>query len=491
MEFSLSIVIISAIAGLVLGSLIMGLILKSKNSTIKANLESANTLLENVKGQAQTDLQEAKEDYEKRLADMKASEQEHYQSLLEAKDIANKEAINTLKTHYEESLAGQKQSIDETLSRIATDNKAATEEMLKARQKEFAETSATNIGQIVDPLKETIQKMEKAMQDSSKDVADFKGAMEAQLNQMINQSVAAQKTTEELTNAFKHKTKLQGNWGETVLTELLESQGLTKGVHFDTQAHIRDSKGAVVKNEDGSKMIPDVILHLDQKREVIIDSKVSLTAFFDFVNADTEEERQQHLKAHINSLNQHVAELSKKDYSSYIQAPKAKMDYVIMFVPHTGALWTALNSQPDLWRKAMDKNVFIADEQSLYAALQIIRMTWTQIKQAQNHEEVYKRAQEMIDRVGLFVKYYDQVGDALKDAQAAFDDGKKKLENKGKSIIVSANNLIKLGVKQSSKNPVPILEDIDETVETALDAASDEMLGLGDPHQTSDDSNDE
>ncbi|MBO7491696.1 MAG: DNA recombination protein RmuC [Bacteroidales bacterium] len=491
MEYSLVIVIISAIAGIVLGSLVVGLILRSKNSIIKANLESANTLLEEVRSQAQSDLQDAKKEYEKRLADMKTGEQEHYKSLLEAKDEANKKAMETLKSHYEESLAEQKKSINDTLSRIATDNKAATEEMLKARQKEFAETSATNIGQIVDPLKETIKNMEQAMQNSSKDVADFKGAMEAQLKQMINQSVATQKTTEELTNAFKHKSKLQGNWGETVLTELLELQGLTKGVHFDTQAPIRDSKGTIVKNEDGSTMIPDVILHLDQKREVIIDSKVSLTAFFDFVNADTEEERQQRLKAHISSLNQHVAELSKKDYSSYIQPPKVRMDYVIMFVPHTGALWTALNSQPDLWRKAMEKNVFIADEQSLYAALQIIRMTWTQIKQAQNHELVYKLAGEMIDRVGLFMKNYDDVGNALKKAQTAFDDGKKKLVNKGKSIIVSANNLIKIGVKQSPKNPIPTLEDIDEAVDTALDAASDEMLGLGDPHQTSDDPNNE
>lgn len=232
-------------------------------------------------------------------------------------------------------------------------------------------------------------------------------------------------------------------------------------MQFDTQATIRNAKGETIKSEDGNIMRPDVILHLDQKREVIIDSKVSLTAFFDFVNAENESERQQYLKSHIESLQKHVKELSKKDYSSYIQAPKVRMDYVIMFVPHTGALWTALNEQPDLWRKAMEQNVFIADEQSLYAALKIINMTWTQIKQAQNHEEVYKLANEMVERVGQFVKKYEEVGAALDKAQKAYEGGKAKLEDHGQSIVMSANKLIKLGAK-NSKNPLPSMTDIDE-----------------------------
>ena len=137
------------------------------------------------------------------------------------------------------------------------------------------------------------------------------------------------------------------------------------------------------------------------------------------------------------------------------------MDYVIMFVPHTGALWTALNEQPDLWRKAMEQNVFIADEQSLYAALKIINMTWTQIKQAQNHEEVYKLANEMVERVGQFVKMYEDLGDALNKAQKAYEGGKAKLEDHGQSIVVSAQKLVKLGAK-NSKNPLPTILDIDE-----------------------------
>jgi DNA recombination protein RmuC len=185
----------------------------------------------------------------------------------------------------------------------------------------------------------------------------------------------------------------------------------------------------------------------------------------DYVNAENDDARQEALKLHIDSIQKHVKELSKKDYSSYIQAPKQKMDYVIMFVPHTGALWTALNAQPDLWRKAMEQNVFIADEQTLFAALRMINLTWTQIKQAENHKEVYKLANEMIKRVGMFLKNYDAVGKALKNARDAYEDGEKKLLDKGQSIVVTCNQLEALGAKQNANYPVPQLNAIDTSSE--------------------------
>ena len=261
---------------------------------------------------------------------------------------------------------------------------------------------------------------------------------------------------------IKHGAKVQGDWGETVLDELLQAQGLTNGIHYDTQATIKDATGNTIRSDEGSIMRPDVILHLDQRHELIIDSKVSLTAFLDYANAENEEDRQRYLKAHIESIQKHVKELSAKDYSSYIQPPKVKMDYVIMFVPHTGALWTALNAQPDLWRKAMEKNVFIADEQTLFAALRIINLTWTQIVQAQNHEKVYTLANEMLNRVGQFWKEYEAMGKALSKLNEAYEDGRKKITEGGQSINTTANQLIKLGAKQSDKNPLPQLLDIDD-----------------------------
>ena len=205
-------------------------------------------------------------------------------------------------------------------------------------------------------------------------------------------------------------------------------------------------------------MRPDVIMHIDNYRDIIIDSKVSLTDFWDYVNAETEEERQKHLKAHIESVQRHVKELSKKDYSSYIKAPKVRMDYVIMFVSHTGALWTALNAQPDLWRKAMEMNVFIADEQTLFAALKMINLTWTHIAQTENHKQVYELANEILERVGMFMESYEEIGKALKKAQDEFDKGGKKLAPTGQSILQTCGKLKKLGAKQSCKHPIRGIE---------------------------------
>ena len=319
-------------------------------------------------------------------------------------------------------------------------------------------------GQIVNPLKDTIDKMKKAIEESTMEQTKLGGEMKSHIETMIRQSEAAKKSAEELTRAFKHGSKVQGDWGETVLDELLESQGLTRGVHYDLQPYLRDANGEVIISDEGAKMRPDVILHLDQNRDVIIDAKVSMTAFMDYVNAKNEDDREHYLKAHVDSINKHVKELSTKNYSSYIKAPKVKMDYVIMFVPHTGALWTALNAQPDLWRKAMEKNVYIADEQSLFAALKIVNLTWRQIVQAQNHEKVFELANEMLDRVGQFMGRYKAIGKALQTATTAYNDAEKKLLPSGQSILQTCNKLTKLGAKQSHKNPLPQLEDTSDDV---------------------------
>lgn len=372
-------------------------------------------------------------------------------SVIRARDAAHKDAMDALQKRF-----------DETVARVSAQLKEEAGEMLKARQKEFSESSNLSLGQIVNPLKENIAELKKAMEDGSKEQAERNGEMRERIKSLMEHSDAARKSADELAAAFKHGNKMQGDWGETILEELLSSQGLTKGVHFDTQAVIRDADGRTVRNEGGSILRPDVILHLDGRREVIIDSKVSLSAYVDYVNAENELDRQNFLKAHLDSIKKHVKELATKDYSSYVKLPKVSAGYVIMFVPNMGALWSALNAEPDLWRKAADQNVYIADEQSLYGALKIVSMTWTQVAQAQNHEKVYELANEMIDRVGQFMEKYEAVGKALKKASDEYEAAERKLSPQGQSIINTSNKLIKLGAKNSDKHPIRTLVDIDE-----------------------------
>ena len=383
--------------------------------------------------------------------------------ILEAQIQADRKHFDETRVLAEENhrkaLEAQEARFQETLQRVTLELKATTDEMLKQRQQEFSQSSTQNLGQIVTPLKETIEAMRQAMDNTNLKHTELSSAMKEQIQMLMRQTESARLSAEELARVFKHGSKVQGDWGETVLCELLDAHGLTCGVHYDTQTTLRDAQGNVLKTEQGSMLRPDVVLHLDGKREVIIDSKVSLTAFMDYVNAESEDERQQYLKLHIDSLQKHVKELSAKDYSSYIRPPKVRMDYVIMFVPHSGALWTALNAQPDMWRRAMEKNVFIADEQTLFAALRIVNLTWTQIAQAENHEKVYTLANEMLDRVGQFMKKYQAMGKALENAQKAYEDGERKLLPTGQSILQTCAKLQKLGAKQSPTNPLPQIND--------------------------------
>lgn len=423
---------------------------------LEAVKKEASEQLEATKKEASEQLEATKKEASDLLAKTKAEADAQQQKALAEKDAA-----------WNDIMKGQEQRFNETMARMSEQMKNATADMLKDRQKEFADSSNQQLGQIVNPLRETIDKMKQTMADTTLKQTEMSSVLKDNIERSMQQAMAAKKSAEELANALKHGSKVQGDWGEAVLDELLTSQGLVRGIHYDTQAVIRDAQGNTVHTDDGATLRPDVILHLDQRREVIIDSKVSLTAFLDYANADNEADRQRFLKTHIDSLQKHVKELSTKDYSAYVQPPKVRMDYVIMFVPHTGALWTALNAQPDLWRKAMEQNVFIADEQTLFAALRIISLTWTQIRQAENHEQVYRLANEMLDRVGQFMKKYTAIGKALKTATTAYDDAERKLQPSGQSILQTCAKLQKLGAKQSDKNPLPQLIDIDEVAALA------------------------
>ena len=429
---------------------------KEASEQLARTKAEAQQQLETLKKEASEQLEATKKEASDLLAKTKAEAEAQQQKALAEKDAA-----------WNDIMKGQEQRFNETMARMSEQMKNATADMLKDRQKEFADSSNQQLGQIVNPLRETIDKMKQTMADTTLKQTEMSSVLKDNIERSMQQAMAAKKSAEELANALKHGSKVQGDWGEAVLDELLTSQGLVRGIHYDTQAVIRDAQGNTVHTDDGATLRPDVILHLDQRREVIIDSKVSLTAFLDYANADNEADRQRFLKTHIDSLQKHVKELSTKDYSAYVQPPKVRMDYVIMFVPHTGALWTALNAQPDLWRKAMEQNVFIADEQTLFAALRIISLTWTQIRQAENHEQVYRLANEMLDRVGQFMKKYTAIGKALKTATTAYDDAERKLQPSGQSILQTCAKLQKLGAKQSDKNPLPQLIDIDEVAALA------------------------
>lgn len=417
-------------------------------------------LLSSQKQKAETECEVLK----MKLSGMK----EHYDAILRAKDEEHKAMLAAQERRHDEALGNMKQTFTETVEHLKLNLKATTEEMLKMRQAEFTDLNKRNMQGIVDPLNESIEKMKLAMESYSKEQSEFSGSMKSNIETIIRQTETARQSAVELTTALKHDTKMQGDYGEAILNEILAKQGFTEGIHYELQYVMKDENGKELKGDDGKGLRPDVLFHIDTVRDVIIDSKVNLTDFINFANAETPDERKMYLERHVKSIEAQVRLLSQKNYFKYHKKTNARMDYVIMFVPISAAWWEALRYKPDLWREAMESNVYIADEQTLFAALRIIKLTWTQIAQVKSQKEIFDLVNQMIDRVGMFMKSYKAIGESLDKAKEAYGKGYEKLSPGGQSILTTTSNLLKLGGRENKNNPVSKFIDIDDVPELPL-----------------------
>lgn len=344
----------------------------------------------------------------------------------------------------------------EQLRLVEEQLKNATREMLGQRTQELSRQNTEQMSAIINPLKETIGQMRTAMDQSRETHVKNTAALEKAIEDVMKRTVEIGAEADKLASALRNESKVQGNWGELILDELLESQGLKEGVHYEKQVLLRDKQGKAILNEEtGQRMIPDTVLHYPDGKDAIIDSKVSLTAFVDYQNAETDEERAAALQRHVKSVRNHVDELARKNYSAYIKPPRQALNYVIMFVPNEGALQLALAQAPDLWREAFSKGVFVTGEQNLTAALRIIQIAWTQVRQAQNQEAIFETARMLLDRVADFIGHFETMGQKLQDASTAYQKAADKLKDGRLSVVGAANKLIKLGAKTSAKKVIP------------------------------------
>ncbi|MDY4650196.1 MAG: DNA recombination protein RmuC [Muribaculaceae bacterium] len=420
------------LVGLLLGLVVGFFAWKVRADKLRGEVVSLESQIRSTEQNAQLDILRLKESH---------------QSIIQASDAAHAEAMARLEQYHAKAMADLQSRFDETILRMRAEMETATADMLKRRQEEFKEASTENISNILRPLNEKITEMRQAVKDNTHQHAELGGKLSQNIEMVMKQSEAARISADRLTQALRGGGKVQGGWGETLLTELLESQGLTQGVHFEREFVLRDEKGNPIVGDHDKSMRPDVVLHLDRKLDVVIDSKVSLTAYLDYCDAESDEARSAALARHVASVEGHVKTLAKKDYSKYIGGDRSSVGYVIMFIPNTSALHAALSAKPDIWRKAMDQGVYIADEQTLYAALKIIDLTWRQISQADNHQKVYELANQMIDRVAKFMQAFTSIGTKLGDATSQYESALKKLKDGGQSIPGTCRKLIELGAK--------------------------------------------
>lgn len=348
-----------------------------------------------------------------------------------------------------EQFAEQLRTAKEQITNVAN-------RIMEQNAQRLKEQNTENIGHITQPLKDAISDMRKALTDNIKDSAQHSASFREQIRLMMESNREIGEKAESLANVLRRDNKVAGNMGEIILGDLLASQGLTEGIHYEVQARLRDETGRSLKNDDtGREMQPDVILHYPQGQDAIIDSKVSLVAYQRYVNAETPEEKERHLQDHIKSVRNHVTELSRKDYSRYIKAPREAVDFVIMFVPFESSLQLALANDPTLWREAFERKVFITGEQNLLGILHMIHIAWVQNQQAENQEKVFGIAEQLIDRLGDFIKRYNTLGDTLAKAQKDYDFANNKLLTGAQSVVKKGRELVDMGAKENPNRRIP------------------------------------
>ena len=381
------------IIGFIIGALLLGIVLKSKNSSLQTQID-----------------------------------------LMKEQEVKNEELRNK---QFETQINALKSELQNT-----------TEKLLQQREDSLVKANDVHLNAVLNPLKNEIEGMKKSMVDNIKTNSENKASLEKAIEDLMKRTQDIGNDANNLAKALKNESKTQGNWGELILENILEKSGLTEGEHYEKQSAIKDSKGNSVSHEEtGSRLIPDIVVHYPDNKDLIIDSKVSLTAFVDYCNAADENEKSIALKRHLISLRNHCKELQKKNYSSYIKSPRVSLDYVVMFVPNESAMQLALYEDGTLWREAFENGVFITSEQNLLALLRMIQLAWAQVKQARNQQEIFEAVNKLLDRVGEFVKRYEDLGKKLETLQGSYDDTKKKLYAGNQSVVKAAEKLIDMGGK--------------------------------------------
>lgn len=335
-----------------------------------------------------------------------------------------------------------------------------TQELLRQNADRLKQENSEHMTLLTTPLREAISEMRRALEDTTKHSAEDNASLRELLAQMMRSNREIGEQAELLANVLRRDSQAAGYMGEVILGDLLAAQGLVEGVHYESQPYLRDAKGRKARNEDtGSAMRPDFILHYPQGQDVVIDSKVSMAAYERYVNATDPEEKTKALKAHIQSVRKHVDELAGKDYSRYLDPGRQAVDFVLMFMPFESSLQLALANDPSLWHEAFERKVFITSEQNLTAILHMIHVAWVQNQQAQNQRLVFGLAEQLIDRLGDFIKRYTALGERLEQAKRAFDDCGKKLYAGNQSVVKKAHELIDMGAKENPDRRIPPAQD--------------------------------
>jgi hypothetical protein len=350
--------------------------------------------------------------------------------------------------------AEQQQALfQQQLATVRNELTGQTERLLRERSQQLTEENKSQLSSVLEPLRSGLQQMKDSVEKTNQSQEDTMRRLDESIKATLMQTKLVGERADRLATALTGENKTQGNFGELRLRTLLENMGFEEGVQFEEQITLRDEAGRALKHDEtGKKMIPDVILHFPDERDVVIDSKVSLKAFEDYYNTTDETEQAAILQRHVASVRAHIKELSSKNYAQYNGiSGRQRLDFVVMYMFSESALSLALAAEPTLWKEAYDQGVFITSSQNLYALLRVLEMSWTHQRQVENQQKIVEEANRMVQRVQLFCQRFDEVEDYFNKAHKKFDSVKKLLSPSGQSIVNAANRLVQLGAKQDAR----------------------------------------
>ena len=406
---------------------------------------------------------ELKEAHEKQIAELKEAQTAQLEQLKAAQTAQLEQVKEGQQKQIEALREMNREQVESQMKLIREQMQTTSEEILKRRQDELGERNKEQVSKIIDPLTQSLKSMREAFDKSKEQQNEALTRLDATIKVNMEKSAALGETADRLTRALTGEVKVQGNFGELKLKQLLEDLELKEGEQFDTQETLRDKAGKQAKGDDGRGLIPDFILHFPNNRHVVVDSKMSLTDYERYMNAeDGTPEKSEYLKAHVASVRAQVKRLARKEYTKYLPEGYNRLNFAIMYVPIEGALNLALLNATTLWREAYDEGVMILGPQTMYMNLRVLEMMWTQVRQLKNQQAMIDAANIVVERVQDFGMRFIDVETSMNSTVEKRAKLKVSTAESGRSIITAAKSLLKAGAKENKKKKS--LDEMDSTV---------------------------
>ncbi|HPI84981.1 MAG TPA: DNA recombination protein RmuC, partial [Bacteroidales bacterium] len=351
-----------------------------------------------------------------------------------------------------EKLTTQKSELEELQKKFATEFENIANRLLRENSREFTHLNQKNIGDILVPLREKIEKFEKKVDDTYQKGLVEQTQLKDAIENLHKLNVRISEEANNLTRALKSDSKKMGNWGELILDRILEQSGLEKGKEYYTQYTDRSEEGTVLR--------PDVVIALPDKKHIIIDSKVSLVAYDRFINGSSDEEKEKWQKAHLESVREHIRGLSEKNYTGALTLDTP--DFVLLFMPLESAFSLAVQHDPELFGYAWQRRIVIVSPTTLLATLKTVESIWKHEKQTQNAMEIARQGKNLYDKFVNFIEDMEKLGNQINSVQNTYQDAHKKLTSGKGNLVRQAQNLISLGVKTEKSLSDKILPEDEE-----------------------------